>query len=606
MSNQIKKKFIDGAVFTEIQGNINTGVQSAKDYADSQDLLKLAEAKAYADQVKSDLLNGAGPALDTLKELGDLLASDGNAIAALTTSIGVVDGKVDQEILDRAVAVQGAKDYADAQIAAIPAFDATALQNADNALAGRLDVLEPKVSTLEGEMVAVQGDVAAKLVEAKAYTDSQIAAIPAVDLTPYLKKDGSVVMTGDLNMAEVGQGGVAQNKIVKFTFPTLNNWQSELGNYELLINGTNYGAPINDMLADWAAPNGDGTYTVAGSTLASYFTIPVIPGFTLSFVDENLFVEGGSDFTVSASYPQIGIAPTPVVMQSFAAGAGAEVNHKIKGLAEGTDAKDAVTKGQLDAGVLESKNYADAAVLVEKNRAEGAEGVLAGRLDVVEPKVTTLEGQMLAAQSDISSLQAGLAQEIIDRANADDAKLVEAKAYTDAQIAAIPPVDLSAKADISYVDSQDAAKLVEAKNYADTQDAAKLVEAKAYTDAQIAAIPNYDASALIAADVALNGRLDIVEPKVTTLEGKVATLEGLTFVKEKIVVGATLTHVELANEAKPNSCIVFVDRLALHQDEDFTVSVVGGKTRLTWAGEFMVGGTEAVETGYPIYITYYK
>ena len=415
--SQIKKKFIDGAVFTEIQGNINTGVQSAKDYADSQDLLKLQEAKAYADQVKSDLLNGAGPALDTLKELGDLLTSDGNAIAALTTSIGVVDGKVDQEILDRAVAVQGAKDYADAQIALIPAFDAGSLQAADAAMAGRLDVLEPKVSTLEGQMVGkaeqtyVDSQDAAKLVEAKAYTDAQIAAIPPVDLSA--KADISYV-----------------------------------------------------------------------------------------------------------------------------------------------DSQDA-------AKLVQAKSYAD--------------------------------------------IQ-------------DAAKLVEAKAYTDAQIAAIPPVDLSG---VVKKDGSNGAMLAalnmggfKIENVADGEASANavnkgqldatLVSAKSYTDTKIAAIPAFDASALQDADVALDGRLDIVEPKVTTLEGKVATLEGLVFVKEKIVIGATLTHVELANEAKPNSCIVFVDRLALHQDEDFTVSVVGGKTRLTWAGEFMVGGTEAVETGYPIYITYYK
>ena len=50
--------------------------------------------------------------------------------------------------------------------------------------------------------------------------------------------------------------------------------------------------------------------------------------------------------------------------------------------------------------------------------------------------------------------------------SADAATLVSAKSYTDAQIAAIPPVDISGKANKTYVDSQDAAKLVEAKAYA--------------------------------------------------------------------------------------------------------------------------------------------
>lgn len=45
----------------------------------------LAEAKEYADDIKNDLLNGAGTAYDTLKELGDLINSNTDAIDALET-----------------------------------------------------------------------------------------------------------------------------------------------------------------------------------------------------------------------------------------------------------------------------------------------------------------------------------------------------------------------------------------------------------------------------------------------------------------------------------------------------------------------------------------
>lgn len=45
----------------------------------------LASAKAYTDSVKSDLLNGAGSAYDTLKELGDLIDVNVDAIDALET-----------------------------------------------------------------------------------------------------------------------------------------------------------------------------------------------------------------------------------------------------------------------------------------------------------------------------------------------------------------------------------------------------------------------------------------------------------------------------------------------------------------------------------------
>lgn len=63
--------------------------------------VKLTEAKSYADsvattaatKVKNDLLNGAGTAYDTLKELGDLIDTNVDAIEALET---VASGKADK------------------------------------------------------------------------------------------------------------------------------------------------------------------------------------------------------------------------------------------------------------------------------------------------------------------------------------------------------------------------------------------------------------------------------------------------------------------------------------------------------------------------------
>lgn len=59
---------------------------------------KLNDAKAYADsaanEVKNDLLNGAGTAYDTLKELGDLINENTDAIDALET---VATSKADKD-----------------------------------------------------------------------------------------------------------------------------------------------------------------------------------------------------------------------------------------------------------------------------------------------------------------------------------------------------------------------------------------------------------------------------------------------------------------------------------------------------------------------------
>lgn len=73
-------------------GNVITSTYETKTDASA----KLAEAKTYADsaatKVKNDLLNGAGTAYDTLKELGELIDDNADAIDALET---IASGKAD-------------------------------------------------------------------------------------------------------------------------------------------------------------------------------------------------------------------------------------------------------------------------------------------------------------------------------------------------------------------------------------------------------------------------------------------------------------------------------------------------------------------------------
>lgn len=70
-------------------GNIITSTYETKDDAST----KLTEAKTYADSIKNDLLNGAGEAYDTLKELGNLIDDNTDAIDALEI---VSSGKADK------------------------------------------------------------------------------------------------------------------------------------------------------------------------------------------------------------------------------------------------------------------------------------------------------------------------------------------------------------------------------------------------------------------------------------------------------------------------------------------------------------------------------
>ena len=78
----------------DAKGAADTALASAKTYADSA-------ATTAANKVKNDLLNGAGTAYDTLKELGDLIVDNADAIDALETiASGKADAEHDHEIAD--------------------------------------------------------------------------------------------------------------------------------------------------------------------------------------------------------------------------------------------------------------------------------------------------------------------------------------------------------------------------------------------------------------------------------------------------------------------------------------------------------------------------
>jgi hypothetical protein len=113
-----------------------------------------------------------------------------------------------------------------------------------------------------------------------------------------------------------------------------------------------------------------------------------------------------------------------------------------------------------------------------------------------------------------------------------------------------------------------------------------------------------------ATDAVNKGQLDAEVARAQTaeglLDGRLDILEAMAFYKEsKEVSSSDLSYVELAREAKPSSIAVHVGRLALHEGQDFSVSVVLGKSRITWMGDFMVGGAEEIEEGMKLFFHYY-
>jgi len=144
-----------------------------------------------------------------------------------------------------------------------------------------------------------------------------------------------------------------------------------------------------------------------------------------------------------------------------------------------------------------------------------------------------------------------------------------------------------------YVLSNDAA-LAQEISSREAGDASTLQAAKDYTDVKISEIPEVDLTSvessiasLEASDVAIDGRLDVLEAK--------------GYSKGSVTIAEELAFIDLDREY---SVILFmsVGRLAVHEGEDFTTSIVDGKTRVTWIGSLASpAGTEAIIAGDKIF-----
>ena len=190
------------AADTSLQANIDVvsaGLATEIANRTSGDTATLSSANTYTDTAINDLVDGAGPALDTLKELGDALQDNDDEIAALVTSLAnettartagdaALSGRLDtleadpttQTLLDvettaritvdnaldtRVTAIEGNAAITDPTTAtALAAVQADVDQNetdsdaADAALSARLDVLEADPTTATA-VAAVQADV---------------------------------------------------------------------------------------------------------------------------------------------------------------------------------------------------------------------------------------------------------------------------------------------------------------------------------------------------------------------------------------------------------------------------------------------------------------
>jgi hypothetical protein len=218
------------------------------------------------------------------------------------------------------------------------------------------------------------------------------------------------------------------------------------------------------------------------------------------------------------------------------------------------------------------------AVMAEQQAREAFDALLQSSLEeeiedrqgIDEELSQRIDSTATSLMGTIGAVNSALIEEVSARQQGDVSTLEDAKDYTDAQIAAIPSVDLSVYYTKAEVDSKDAAIQSELDN-----------------------LDGYSQD--------LRDDVDGHETRIVALENKV---DGPSFSNEKLTVGSELGFVELSMEVKKiMSCAV--GRLAVHEGEDFDVTVVGGKSRLTWKGSLLApSGAECIESGMNVFVVY--
>lgn len=121
-----------------------------------------------------------------------------------------------------------------------------------------------------------------------------------------------------------------------------------------------------------------------------------------------------------------------------------------------------------------------------------------------------------------------------------------------------------------------------------------------YTSARQSAIEAY-------ADQAESDAKSYADGLNTAMDTRVDVLEGRSFVKHKVIFSGQ-SFVDLPHFALPDSINAFVDRLAIHEgsSEDFSISIVGGVTRITFLNDLISPGNQQLQNGDNLYFNYYK
>lgn len=548
---------------------------------------KLVEAKAYADQVKSDIMGGLpASALDTIKELADAVANDESGIASLVSSVSSVQSELTQEISDRQAAVSAEASARQSDVASLQSQISSAVSSASGSLSGDLSseesariaadlVLDGKISTEKSRAEGVEATLSSSI---SAETSARQTADSALDVRVTGLENNKASKTYVDNNFETKSAHNADKAALEASIA------SEVSDRQSAVSSVSSSLSSEISRAQGEEQRIEGKVDSEISNRQSDVAAKLVEAKSYSDSQDSAKLLEAKSYTDGKISDLIGGAPEMMdtlkeisdaiaAGDSVATGLASSISSEVsraqaeeaildgkitteKNRAEAAEASlssDAVSKlaeakSYADTKKSEAQSYADAGILVEKNRAEAAESSIS----------SSLSSEVSRAQAAEGVLSSSISSETSARQAADSA--------LDVRVTGLE----NGKASKSYVD----------------------------TTFETKAAHNTDKAAL---EESISSETSARQSADTALSGRITTIEAMSFGKEKLTIsGSVPSTFSLAQLAHVNSIHCFVGAVPLHEGvgEGFTVSTSGGVSVINF-------NTDALSVGDKVFFYYH-
>jgi len=593
----------------------------------SADSATLASANSYTDSAVADLVNSSPAALDTLKELSDALGSDPNFATTVSTQIGTISSGLTSEASTRAAA-----DSALQSSVSTLSTTVTSVQSSVTSVLAKLD------ATVYYHELHVNFDYTGATVDGSEYAPYKTIQA-AVDAAAGPGRTGAntVIYLHPKKNTSISEnvtiGAAANNLFIKAL-------ASDVDTAQIVINGQFKitGSSVRVRLQGFqiSSPSGTPCLIVDGSNGAHSFIDMDFSGgggvqFTNNWKSWHQFVDCGITGSLSlGGTPSAQSVVTVYRLRGFCSPVVSHANaslsiveaYSIAGLTHSAGNVSILRMTSPTANfnstaafpsvfaILDSSMQKTDLSFAKINKTGTALFILSNvsrdeAQDVLSGTRVNF-GATVADAKYVPAVAASWSASVISAKTALDEVMAKAKTVESGLASEITTARAAESALGSRVSTLESTSATQ--SYVNTQDAAKLVEAKAYTDSKIAAIPPVDLSGYYTkaqVDSSVASEASAREAADAVLQAAIDS-KTIAFGKSSKVLAAAASSVTLDHKANHDSLIVFLDCQPLHLGKHFTASSSGAATVLTFIGDVAPGEIQAVEEGETIHATYAK